>query len=178
MLGSLYLYDTWNKETTMALKFTGIKNDRFARKIYRGTQSALKHLVEASLASQSADYLRRFRNSASHFLDEFCTIKFAGSRQIGHTTAIFEASKLFEKPLFIFNNMAMAESFCHQFGIKASRTRSYGAGTLETNMRGIVADAVFVDLASRMPKEAEEVIKSMCLAYLPSNDQFCLVLVH
>jgi hypothetical protein len=111
-------------------------------------------------------------------LEALATIQISANRRIGHTTALFEASRaFFKKPLFIFPSSSQREFFIREKGVSSSfcHVSSDLKGSAGYALRS--RDAILVDNASYIRGEDMENIKRISQDMYNVNKNFCFILI-
>jgi hypothetical protein len=123
---------------------------------YYGIELALRTLIQCTLEAQQHDRFKSYLQRGDYLaiIKEFCTIRVAGPRMAGHTTAMLKCAKDFEHPALITYNVSMAEDLKKRN--KEAKLLSNAVWASQNNfnsiLRGHVFDAMFVDMASFVSK--------------------------
>jgi len=119
---------------------------------YYGIELALRTLIQCTLEAQQHDRFKSYLQKGDYtaIVKEFCTIRVAGPRMAGHTTAMLKCAKDFEHPALITYNVSIAEDLKKRNKEAKLLNNAVWASQINFNsiLRGHILDAIFVDMAS------------------------------
>lgn len=156
--------------------------DPFGPMYYR-TQTALRYLIQNSLDFQLTDFGKDQR--AKHgfgvdWINSFCTIRVAGPRRTGHTTAMLKVGlELFKKPVFLSLNQHTADwtkETAEKMYSQKIQTASHQS--FKTRLRGMAFDGILVDCGFFMSKSAQEELASIAVGCGSTFETFCLAYIE
>lgn len=141
---------------------------------------AMRLLIDLCVDVQARGKVgEREKQNLGNYVREMCTVRIAGPRQVGHSTAMCTlGKKLFEKPLFVYPNASQAEDFARMFDLGGDVCSFGNLPAMRTRMRGRSHDAVLVDGASRMSGQTEVALFESIWPFAAERDTFCVVLVQ
>lgn len=109
-------------------------------------------------------------------LHEFCTIKFGGPRQMGHTeTSIKVAKRYFKDVIYMAHNVAMCENVKERVG--EDGVKFFSTGQIES-MRGTHADCVIVDTSFFVSPTKMEDLEMVACGLFAGSEKKCLILLQ
>ena len=157
------------------------------------TYIALKNLVDNSWYMQTQAYEEGLHQNCSSFLNEFCTVKMCTARRSGHSTAMVRlCCEYFNKAVIFLPTEKMIDNIGQLFRpyvdniTDQRRSRisinngesEYHICTNTNQIRGVEAEAIFVDCASFISSAKMEDIEAVAKGCLRPPAPFFLIYVE
>ena len=151
-----------------------------------GIEYALRTLIECTKEAYQHERFKEFCKGRDYLsiIKEMCTIRVAGPRMAGHTTAMLKCAQECERPAIITYSITVEDDLrkYHPEAVKLKNAVWASSYNFKTALRGCTLDAIFVDMASFVSKTKQDeiaVIASACGAYqIGSGKSFLLVFLQ